>query len=161
VTATRNRGARAVIDASGAALACALDAGVFLVKPNLRELTELQGQPLEDRAAAIAACRELVRTGKAEIVALTLAEQGAIAVTSNGIWSVAAPSIQPVSTVGAGDSFLGAMLWRLVCGDEIPQALRHGVAAGSASLLAPGTSLCRAEDIARLLPLTTAETVSP
>jgi 6-phosphofructokinase 2 len=161
VTATRNRGARAVVDASGPALACALDAGVFLVKPNLRELTELQGQPLEDRAAAIAACRQLVRTGKAEIVALTLAEQGAIAVTSNGIWSVAAPSIHPVSTVGAGDSFLGAMLWRLVCGDEIPQALRHGVAAGSASILSPGTSLCRTEDVERLLPLTMAETVTP
>ena len=157
--ATRQRGARVVLDASGEALARALDAGVYLVKPNLRELSELRGMQLEDRAARIAACLDLVRTGKADIVALTLAERGAIAVTADGIWSVEAPQIRPVSTVGAGDSFLGAMLWRLASGDEVPQALRYGVAAGSASLLSPGTTLCRTQDVERLLPLTTVESL--
>ena len=74
----------------------------FLVKPNLRELVELRGTALEDLPARLAACQDLVQTGKAAIVALTLAEQGAIAVTAGGAWRVTAPKIEPVSTVGAG-----------------------------------------------------------
>jgi 6-phosphofructokinase 2 len=158
--AARRAGARAVLDASGTALARALKAGVYLVKPNLRELIDLRGQPLDDLPSRVAACRDLVQTGQAEIVALTLAEQGAIAVTAVGAWSVMAPTIQAVSTVGAGDSFLGTMLWRLICGDPVPEALRYGVAAGSASLLAPGTSLCHPADVERLLAATVAVAVA-
>ena len=82
---------------------------------------------------------------------LSLAEKGAIAVSIDGVWQAAAPVIQPVSTVGAGDCCLAGVLWRLASGDSVPEALRHGVAAGSASLLSPGTSLCRPEDVERLL----------
>ena len=153
--------ARVVLDASGPALAKALASGVYLVKPNLRELTELCGAPLNGRAAWIGACRDIVQRGQAQIVALTLAELGAIAVTSQSAWSVAAPAIEPVSTVGAGDSFLGFMLWRLVLGDAIPEALRYGVAAGSASLLAPGTSLCRSADVERLHATLSIQEVGP
>ncbi len=142
--------ARVVLDASGAALAEALRSGVYLVKPNLRELTELRGTSLSGVSAWVDACRDIVHRGQAQIVALTLAELGAIAVTAQAAWSVAAPAIEPISTVGAGDSFLGFMLWRLALGDSVPQALRYGVAAGSASLLSPGTSLCRIPDVERL-----------
>jgi len=161
VEAARAVGARAVLDASGPALERALEKGVFLVKPNLRELSELCGRSLDTRPEQIDACRDLVRSGSAEIVALTLAEQGAIAVTRSGIWYAAAPALRAVSTVGAGDSFLGTMLWRLVCGDEVPQALRYGVAAGSASLLAPGTALCRVMDVETLLSRIVSEPIGP
>jgi len=159
-SAARDMGAKAVVDASGLALARALDAGVFLVKPNLRELVELRGTALEDLPARLAACQDLVQTGKAAIVALTLAEQGAIAVTAGGAWRVTAPKIEPVSTVGAGDCFLAGMIWRLLCGDDVAGALRYAVAAGSASLLSPGTSLCRAADVERLFTQTVAERVT-
>jgi len=152
-------GAKAVLDASGTPLARALEARVYLVKPNLRELSELCGRKLEDEAAQIGACRELVRSQQAEIVALSLAEKGAIAVTGGGVWRATAPAIEPVSTVGAGDCFLAGMLWRLASGDPVPEALRHGVAAGSASLLSPGTSLCHPPDVERLLQSVTAETI--
>jgi len=45
--AARQRGARMVLDTSGAPLAAALREGVYLVKPNLRELRELTGEALE------------------------------------------------------------------------------------------------------------------
>jgi len=60
--------------------------------------------------------------------------------------------IKAVSTVGAGDSFLAAMLCALGAGEGPVEAFRAGVAAGSAALLSPGTQLCRAEDVARLSP---------
>jgi len=89
--------------------------------------------------------------GKVEILALTLGEQGALAVTHEGIWRAHAPSVQVVSTVGAGDSFLGAMILRLSHGADIPEALRYAVAAGTAALLAPGTELARPEETDHLL----------
>lgn len=151
VRTTKAVGAKPVVDSSGAALKAALAEGVFLVKPNLRELSELAARPLNDLPARIGACRQLVATGRAALVALTLAEQGAVAVTSDAAWLAKAPTVEPVSTVGAGDSFLAAMLWRLAAGCDIADALRHGVAAGTAALLAPGTELCQPRDVEQLL----------
>ena len=59
--------------------------------------------------------------------------------------------MKPVSSVGAGDSFLGAMVWALNSSHSLPEALRYGIAAGSAAVLAPGTGLCSKDDVKRLL----------
>jgi 6-phosphofructokinase 2 len=61
-------------------------------------------------------------------------------------------AIEPVSTVGAGDSFLGGLVAALAAGNSLQEAFRVGVAAGSAAVLSPGTELCREEDVQRLLP---------
>lgn len=141
---------RMVLDTSGLPLKAALKAGVFLVKPNLKELCALTAMPLEDQEAQIAACRELVRTGQAEIVALTLGDKGALLVTGDCAFRAAAIPIQPVSSVGAGDSFVGAMVWALAKDMSLQDSFRHGVVAGSAALLTPGTELCRQADVERL-----------
>jgi 6-phosphofructokinase 2 len=139
-----------VIDSSGAALKAALDAGVYLIKPSLREFRGLMGEPLESERDWIAASRSLIARGQ-EIVALTLGDQGALLVTPDHLLRARAVPIKPVSAVGAGDSFLGAMVWSLERGNALEDAFRYGVAAGSAALLMPGTALCRREDVERLL----------
>ena len=121
-------------------------------EPNFRELSELVGVPLEDEAARVDACRRLTEAGRAEIVALTLGDRGALLVTRDHAWRALALPIKPVSAVGAGDSFLGAMVWGLAKGMSIEDAFCYGVAAGSAALLSPGTGLCRWEDVERLYP---------
>ena len=143
--------AKTAIDSSGPALAQALGQGVYLAKPNLRELSQLVGRSLEQEAEWLNAARGLVTAGKVEILTLTLGEKGALAVTREGAWRAQAPSIHVVSTVGAGDSFLGAMILRLSQGADVPEALRYAVAAGTAALLAPGTELARPEDTDQLL----------
>jgi 6-phosphofructokinase 2 len=148
----KETGTKVALDTSGAPLSAALEEGVFLVKPNLGELRGLTGLPLADEPSWLAACRGLVQQGRAQIVALTLAERGALVVSSDHTWRAEAPPVQPVSTVGAGDSFLGAMVWSLASGDALEQAVRYGVAAGTAALLSPGTELCRKDDVDRLLP---------
>jgi 6-phosphofructokinase 2 len=60
--------------------------------------------------------------------------------------------VEPVSAVGAGDSFLGAMIWSLAAGQGIENAFRYGMAAGSAALLSAGSELCKAGDVLRLHP---------
>jgi 6-phosphofructokinase 2 len=143
-------GTRLVLDSSGAALAAGLQQGVYLIKPNLRELRELTGQALADEKSWLAACRDLIGSGGAAVVALTLGDQGALLATDGAAFRAAALPIEPVSTVGAGDSFLGAMVWALASGQELADAFRYGVAAGSAALITPGTELCHREDVERL-----------
>ena len=145
-------GAKTVIDTSGAALDAALDEGVTLIKPNLVELSELAGTLLDSDAERIAACRKLVADGRAQAVALTLGEQGALLVTAKQAWRARPMRIEVVSTVGAGDSFLGGMVAALAAGKPMPEAFRVAVAAGSAAVMSPGTELCREEDVMRLLP---------
>lgn len=148
----RLNGARFVLDASGLALARALSERVHLCKPNLNELRELTGSTLEDETSQLDACRKALAFGRIEAIALTLGSKGALLVTQHEAWRAAALPIQPISTVGAGDSFLGAMVWALAAGERLEEAFRYGVAGGSAALLAPGTELCRPGDVRRLLP---------
>jgi 6-phosphofructokinase 2 len=148
----RGRGAPIVVDTSGPALKAALAHGVDLFKPSLREMRELTGRELSDPASLVAIARDFVDSGQARIVALTLGSQGAILATAGGAWRAWPLPIKAVSTVGAGDSFLGAMVCALAGAADPTEAFRHGVAAGSAALLAPGTQLCQPHDIAELLP---------
>ncbi len=151
VEATQRSGREIIVDSSGAPLKSALAAGVYLVKPSLSELRDLLGAALDTRADQIKACRVLIEKKQAEVVALTLGEQGAILVTHDHVLRARALPIEPKSVVGAGDSFLGAMIWALASGHAVDEAFRYGVAAGSAALLMPGTELCQRDDIERLV----------
>jgi 6-phosphofructokinase 2 len=59
------------------------------------------------------------------------------------------------TTIGAGDSFVGGMVWALGRGDTLLKAFQYGMASGAAALLAPGTSLSQASDVHGLLPRVT------
>jgi len=147
----RSRGARFVLDASGPALAAALAEGVYLAKPSLGELRQLTGAPLETEAQWRAAAAGLVSEGRAQIVALSLGEQGALLVAKEGALRAPAVAVSVSSTVGAGDSFLAGLVHALDRGETLKEALRRAVAAGAAALLSEGTALGRAEDIETLL----------
>jgi 6-phosphofructokinase 2 len=151
IRAGRDAGAKVVIDASGAPLRSALDAGVYLVKPSLREFRELTGKPAETQGDWIVACRSLIDAGRAELVALTLGELGALLVSRDQALRAQALPVRPVSVVGAGDSFLGGMIWSLASGHALETAFRYGIAAGSAAVLMAGTELCRRDDVERLV----------
>jgi 6-phosphofructokinase 2 len=148
--AAKQAGAKIIVDTSGAPLQAALEAGVYIVKPSLRELRELMAASLESECDQIAACRGLLASRRAEMVVLTLGDQGALLVTGDRVLRAQAIPITPVSVVGAGDSFLGALIWSLTCGHSLEDAFRYGMAAGSAALLMPGTELCERADVERL-----------
>ena len=97
------------------------------------------------------ACRSIIARGQAEIVALSMGAAGALLVSADETLQAKAPVVAAVSAIGAGDSFMGALVLALSTGLSHGQALQRAVAAGSAALLAPGTQLCRASDAKRLL----------
>ncbi len=146
----RERGSRFVLDSSGPALRHALDAGVFMIKPSLREMRELTGSPLSTPAEQREAAKALVNAGMAQVVALSLGSGGALLVTAEGSWRSSALQVAVVSTVGAGDSFLAGLVWALDQESDPAEAFRTAMAAGAAALLAPGTALCGPDDLTRL-----------
>lgn len=144
-------GARLVLDCSGEALQYAASrGGIYLLKPSLNELASLMGQAEEDEAGQEAALRSLVERGVAEIVVLSLGGEGALLASQAGVERFRAPDVPVCSAVGAGDSMVAAIVLALSRGWSLRDAVRYGIAAGSATIMRPGTELCRAEDVERL-----------
>lgn len=146
----RQHGANCVIDTAEPWLDAALDAGVFLVKPSRRELSIHLGRPLDTSELQVEAANELVARGAARYVALTLGGDGAVLAGPDGTMTLPVPKVQVQSTVGAGDSFLGALVTRLAQGRSIRDAFIAAVAAGSATAMTPATELCHRDDVERL-----------
>jgi 6-phosphofructokinase 2 len=149
-TIARELGAKFFLDTSGPPLAAALEHGLYLIKPNLHEMSELAGAELASPVEWLTMARALIEKGKVEVVALSLGHLGALIVTRDQSLRAHALPITPVSAVGAGDSFLGALVFSLGSGASVADAFRLGVAAGAAALLNKGTELCRTADVYRL-----------
>ena len=145
------RGGEMVLDSSGAALHQALAEGVYLVKPSRRELEHLLGRKATTPAEEEALAREVVDSGRAEIVALTLGADGAVLATrerdpapgepAGGGQKCGGRRRQPSSARWSGR-------WRN--GRPVTEAFAYGVAAGAATAMTPGTELCSRADVERL-----------
>ncbi len=145
--AAHGRGQRFVLDTSGAPLRAALGSGIALLKPSLGELETLVGRSLPDPAAQEAEALALVQAGAAELVAVTLGEEGAVLASRDGVTRLAALSCDVRSAVGAGDSFTAAMTLAMARGAPLVEALRWGVAAGTAAVVCAGTARIRRVDV--------------
>jgi 6-phosphofructokinase 2 len=145
-----NSGVRFVVDTSGAALRAAVKAGVYLLKPNMRELQELTGQIIENESQQLNAAEKILSEGKCEILVLSLGAQGVLLFTEGHKERLRAPSVPVKSRVGAGDSMVAGMVKMLSEGSSVKEAVLFGIAAGSAATMTPGTELCRKEDVCRL-----------
>ncbi|WP_460988582.1 1-phosphofructokinase family hexose kinase [Sphingobium sp. TomTYG75] len=150
----QRHGMRLILDTSGKALQEAVSGGgLYLVKPSIGELRQLVGRALMEESEICAAAQEIVDGGKAEYVAVTMGRDGAILASRSGTWRLPAVPVETRSAVGAGDSFLAAMVFALGCERDPVEAFRYGIAAGGAAVLTPGTDLCHREDVERLFAL--------
>lgn len=146
----REAGIPLVVDTSGPALAALEGARVRLIKPSLSELESLAGSEIGSEAAESAAAHVLVERGFAEAVVVSLGERGALLVTADEERRFDAIRVPAKSAVGAGDSMVAGIALRLADGGNPVEAVRHGIAAGAAALLTPGTGLARRKDFERL-----------
>jgi 6-phosphofructokinase 2 len=152
-------GVRVVLDSNGPVLTHALREGVYLFKPSLRELREFTGLELIDTDSQVAAARQLIAQGQAQVVAVSLGEDGALLVSADESWQAHSIRVEVKTTIGAGDSFVAAMVWSLSREANLLKAFQYGMASGAAALLAPGTSLSQAADVHALLPQLTVHAV--
>lgn len=142
----KQKNAKLIADTSGEALRQAVNAGVYLIKPNLRELGLLIGnEDLKTEMVADAA-RQIINTGNCEVVVASLGDKGAMLVTGDFIHHVLPPPANILSTVGAGDSLVAGIVLSLQRGRSLPASVQYGVACGTAATLNPGTQLCARQD---------------
>jgi 6-phosphofructokinase 2 len=146
-TVAAGNGVKVVLDTSGNALLTTLkQSKLFLVKPSLSELETIAGKKLDERGIAETA-RHVVDQGWAEYVTVTLGRSGALLVGRDVNLRLPAIHVPVRSAVGAGDSFLAALVWKLEEGAPIEEAFRFGLAAGAAAAITSGTELCLREDV--------------
>ena len=146
----RQYGIRVIVDTAGEALNKAFGKGVYLMKPNLHELELFSGEKVRDENHIRNIARRLIAEGLAEIMVVSMGAAGASLITSSDYVHLHAPIVKIQSKVGAGDSMVGGLVMGLAAGRSLLDAVRFGIAAGSAAVMTAGTELCRREDAARL-----------
>jgi tagatose 6-phosphate kinase len=146
----RAHGRPAYLDSSGEALRLGLEGRPALVKPNAAEFADLAGARLAGRADIIRAAREVAVRYETAVV-ISMGAGGALAADGRAAWEVRAPSIDAGSAVGSGDCLLAGLVFGLNRGLPLADALRCGVAAGSANTLQAGAGRFARTDFERLL----------
>lgn len=147
----KNAGANFVLD-SHDNIGPALEEGTFCFRENNDAVAELAGRNVEWPEGAADWAEDQIAKGAAEMIIVTEGDKGALLVTKDVRLVLAPPGIDEAqSAVGAGDSFLAGFCLALCDGRSTEDILRQSVATAAATLLTPGTELCRKEDVDRLV----------
>lgn len=144
-------GSHFVLDTAGISLAKAIESGgLYMIKPSLQELEELIDAKLESEESRLRAARNLILSGSTQLVVLSLGEEGALMVGRDFALRAPAIPVKPLSTVGAGDSMVGGILWGLTQDHDLEIAFKYGIACATGTLLNIHSKMCNAQDVARL-----------
>jgi 6-phosphofructokinase 2 len=146
IALARRKRVRTLLHASGEALREGIAARPSVVTPNQSEAERLLDRSLLTRAQCLQAAAEIASLGP-DAVVLSLASRGAVASFHDGLFEAIPPQIDAVCPIGAGDALTAAYAWRMNKGrSTAADALRWGVAAGTASSLLPGMSYASLAD---------------
>ncbi len=139
-----------ILDTSGEPLSKGLEEGVFLLKPNLGELSNLCGVRSISYSELETLAYNFLKNNPCDIMVVSLGPQGALLVTREASEYIQAPVVHQKSTIGAGDSMVAGMVVAMARGASVSEMARFGVACGTAATMTPGTQLCKKEDAEHL-----------
>jgi 1-phosphofructokinase len=140
------KGVRTILDADGEAFKKGLAARPYAVKPNLFELQQLTGRPLEAMPDIIAAGRELLQRG-ISLVVVSMGGDGAVFITEDEVVHTKPFPITPQSTVGAGDSMVAALVHGLAKQKPLVDLAKWATAAGTITASKRGTQVCTLAEV--------------
>ena len=147
---TDKKEAKLVLDTSGEALLPSMKANIFLMKPNLGELSTILHVASISAMELESLAKRLLEEISCKVLVVSLGAKGALWATKNEIEYIPAPTVHQKSTIGAGDSMVAGMVFSLTHGKSLGEAVKYGVACGTAATLHPGTQLCNKEDADKL-----------
>ena len=137
--AVKATGTQVFLDTSGEALTAGIDGEPDLIKPNEEEIGQLINVEVgSDRLNEMELVTQIVGLAekkKLSRICVTLGSKGAIAYMSGKVYRAYGPSIQPVNTVGCGDSFVAGMAYAIEQNVEPAECLRTAMAAATANAL--------------------------
>lgn len=145
--------AKFIVDTSGEPLKHAAIEGVYLLKPNLAELSALAGKKELKEDEIQFAALDILHKGHCEAMVVSIGGKGALLVTATHIELITPPPVITKSTVGAGDSMVAGLVFALANKEGLTEAVKFGVACGTAATLNPGTALCNKADAERIFRL--------
>ena len=152
ISTAKRKGVKTLLDADGAALREGIEAGPTVVSPNQQEAERLLGVTLLTRKTYVEAA-ETIREMGPESVVLSVGSRGAIGAFPKGLFEAVPPRVDAVCPIGSGDALAAAYAWSMERNPDRPaEALRWGVAAGTASAQMPGmafASLRQTEEVYR------------
>lgn len=152
VEAAREAGVHTVLDADGEALARGIEAAPYAIKPNIHELEALLNRTLSDMDSIVQAARALTDRG-IEYVLVSMGAEGSLLVGRDIAIGAKPFPITPVSTVGAGDSMVAALVYGLLQGQTPEEVARWTSAAGTVTASKTGTQVCTLEEVRQSLHL--------
>jgi 1-phosphofructokinase family hexose kinase len=135
---------KSLLHADGGALREGIDARPTVVTPNQQEAERLLGRALLTRTHYLEAA-ERIRTMGAESVALSLGSRGAIGAYAEGLVEALPPRVDALCPIGAGDAMGAGYSWALDRKNDTADALRWGVAAGTATARLAGMNFANLE----------------
>jgi 1-phosphofructokinase family hexose kinase len=140
---------KTLLDTDGEALRHGIEARPNVVKPNQAEAERLLHTALLTRTHYLSAVERILRMG-AECVVLSLGSRGVTTATAAGVLEVIPPRVDAISPIGAGDAFSAAFVNALEEQATFADALRWGVAAGTASAALPGMQFATRAQAAKI-----------
>ena len=118
---------KVVVDTSGKALLEAIKNKPFLIKPNNHEIEEIFDVKINSEKELIKYGKDLVSLG-AENVIISMAGDGALLITKDGVFKGNAPKGEVKNSVGAGDSLVGGFLAKYVETKDLIASFKNGIA---------------------------------
>lgn len=146
IAAANARGVRVILDADGPALKAGLRAKPYALKPNLHELEQLFGERLLTIERVAEAAGSLIGE-TTKIVLVSMGGQGSLLVTEREAYRAVPFPIAVQSTVGAGDSMVGAMAYGFLKELTAEALARMTSAAGTVTASKPGTDVCDLQEV--------------
>jgi len=133
----RRKKVKTLLDTDGDALREGIEAGPTVVSPNQHEAERLLNRALVTRNHFLEAVARIRAMGP-EMVALSLGSRGAMGAIEGAIIEALPPRVEVLCPIGAGDALAAALAWSMERNGDFTDALRWGVATGTASSTLPG-----------------------
>ena len=144
VAMARKKKVRTLLHADGEALRLGIEERPTVVTPNQQEAERLLGRTLLTRTHYLEAAHRIRSMGP-ESVVLSLGSRGAVGAFASGLVEALPPRIDAVCPIGAGDALSAAYTWSMARKPNPTDALRWGVAAGTASARLAGMKFATLE----------------
>lgn len=147
----RQKGVKTILDADKSALAKGIKAKPYAIKPNIRELEDLTGYRISFMSEIVKAGYWLLDHG-IELVIVSMGPDGAVVMDKNEAYKVDTFSTDVKSTVGAGDSMVGALAYAIINKKPLREIAALTTAAGTVTVSKAGTQLCTIGEVLEAAP---------
>ncbi|MFC1478189.1 1-phosphofructokinase family hexose kinase [Candidatus Margulisiibacteriota bacterium] len=141
-----NPNLKIILDADKETLKIGMEAGPFMIKPNIHEAERLLGRDIKTEAEQVQALKDM-RCFGAETVVMSRGHEGLIGFDGKEFVEVKPLTVDVKSTVGAGDALVAGICYALEEGKSFSEMLEFGVLVSAAKVTTPGTGACGWEEI--------------